>query len=165
MIIDKEPFIIVLVGLPGSGKSTWVNENFKDGEDNVVVVSSDKWVERRAAILRVQYSFVYKDCIGWATAKMKSDAKNAIKEEKNIIWDQTNLSKKKRKGILKRINDRYYKIAINFDVPDSVLEERLEHRSKLDGKTIPRHVLENMISSYDPITKDEGFDKIIDIRN
>jgi predicted kinase len=166
--IIREPFVIVLIGLPGSGKTTWVNSFLNSYrsrfEREIIHVSLDSWIEQKASERNATYSDVFNDCVGWATSKMKSQSKNAIKNENNIIWDQTNLSKKKRRGILKKVSDSYQKIAIDFDVMDNVLRERLDKRAREEGKYIPSKVMENMASSYNPITKDEGFDIIYKVR-
>jgi hypothetical protein len=36
-------------------------------------------------------------------------------------------------------------------------------RIKEENKDLPMHVIKNMISSYNPISPDEGFDKVISL--
>lgn len=166
--IIREPFVLVLIGLPASGKSTWTKfflDKYGDSlEREVVYVSSDKHIEALAKDRGTNYSQEFANSIGHATAKMKAEANDAIKGELNIIWDQTNLSKKKRRGILNKIPDTWQKIAVDFDVSDKVLSERLERRAREEGKFIPPHVMENMCKSYVAPSKDEGFEIIEKVR-
>ena len=166
--IIREPFIIVLIGLPASGKSTWTREFMKRHgerfEREVAYISLDKHIDSRAEKNGTTYSEEYATSVGYASAMLKSESNAAFGNEVNIIWDQTNLSKKKRTGILKKVPDVYQKIAVDFDVPDKVLAERLERRAREEGKFIPSHVIESMCKSYIPVTKDEGFEIIEKVR-
>jgi predicted kinase len=156
-IADK-PELIVMVGLPGSGKSTFIRKWYP----NYVVVSSDDVIEKLAAADGKTYDEVFKQYVGRASGEMKTTFNNAVKNNESIVWDQTNLSKKKRRGILQQIPSHYRVVAVVFNIPDKVRAERAAQRT---GKTIPDHVMRSMEQSYDPVTKDEGFDKIIEIRN
>lgn len=158
---------IILIGLPGSGKSTWIFENILVRSDILpyVVISSDDVLERIAKEKGLTYSDVFKDYIGQATAEMKSNFKSAIAEGKNIIWDQTNMSKKKRRGILAQIPADYYKIAVDFSVNPNELKRRLDERAKLTGKHIPWKIVEDMGKNYQaPDKLEEGFDEIIKVK-
>ena len=48
------PELIVLIGLPGVGKSTWISNYLKDKTEEYVIVSSDnyitKWAEEKGAL-------------------------------------------------------------------------------------------------------------------
>lgn len=153
-----QPELVVMVGLPGSGKSTVIRQRYP----NHVVVSSDDIIEKLADADGKTYDEVFKQYIGRASGEMKSTFKNAVKNDENIVWDQTNLSKKKRRGILQQIPDHYRVVAVVFNIPDKVRAERAGQRT---GKTIPDHIMKSMERSYNPVTKDEGFDNIIEIRN
>jgi predicted kinase len=155
---QEQPELVVMVGLPGSGKSTIIRQRYA----NHTIVSSDDIIEKAAAEAGKTYNDVFKDNIGRATMGMKIAFKEAVKNNENIVWDQTNLSKKKRRGILQQIPDHYRVVAVVFILPERVRSERAAQRT---GKSIPDHVMKSMTKSYNPVTKDEGFDKIIEIRN
>jgi hypothetical protein len=75
----------------------------------------------------------------------------------------TNLTKKRRKGFINRFND-YYKVGILFDILSSdEIKSRNEKRNKEESKYIAESIIQNMISSYQTPTKEEGFDKIINV--
>ena len=166
--IIREPFILVLIGLPASGKSIWTRE-FIDMycnrfERKIAYISLAKHIDAIARAKGTTYSEEYANSVGHASAMVKYESTDALQNELNIIWDQTNLSKKKRAGILKKVPDGYQKIAVDFDVPDKVLTERLERRAREEGKFIPKHVIESMCKSYVPVTKSEGFEIIEKVR-
>jgi predicted kinase len=109
---------------------------------------------------------MFKDTIKEATKFMDSELSKAISEGKNVIWDQTNLSKKKRASILSKFPKEYEKVCIVLKHPDSASEfsewdKRLAHRAEHTGKYIPIHVINSMHSSYEKPSYEEGFDKIV----
>ena len=159
-----EPFAIVLVGLPASGKSTWCNKFLSRSasfSNEVCIISSDNYIQEKALAEGSTYTEVFDKYIGAATAHMKTQCNLAVKEGKNLIWDQTNLSPKKRKSVINRLPDTYLKVAVIFDIDDRELQRRLDTRAEEEGKFIPPHVMKSMLASYRPVTKDEGFNFII----
>jgi predicted kinase len=79
----------------------------------------------------------------------------------DILWDQTNLTKKSRKGKLLQVPPHYTKVAVFFSIPNlEELQRRLDSRA---GKTIPRHVVADMIKSLEEPSLEEGFDLIVKV--
>ena len=155
---SERPELVIMVGLPASGKSTVIKQRYP----NHTVVSSDDTIERLSAAEGMTYDEGFKKFIGRATGAMKTTFRNAIKEGENIVWDQTNLSTKKRRGIIQQTPEQYRIVAVVFDIPERERERRVAQRP---GKTIPDHVMKSMAKSFNPVTKDEGFDEIIEIRS
>ena len=147
------PTLYMLIGVPGAGKSTWI----KKQDHNAVVLSTDNYIEDYAAKNNTTYSAVFRDVVGTATNQMNHDLQYALKNGKDIIWDQTNTTVKSRRDKLKKIPSSYRKVAVFFSIPPD-LRERLAGRP---GKFIPDAVLLNMINQLEPPTKAEGFDEII----
>ena len=147
----------VLVGLPGSGKSTSVPEDF-DG----FVYSTDRYIEAEAAAKGKTYSECFQDYIKEATSAMDNSLKFSIEMGKDVIWDQTNMSDKKRRGILSRFPSSYRKICLCRVPPRTDAEwcELMTRVAAREGKIIPGHIIYAMADSYVVPTLEEGFDEV-----
>ena len=149
------PKLYMLIGIPGSGKSTW-QKNSKAAM-TAYLASTDQFIELYASINHKTYDEVFKDIIKSAEKHMYEMVMTAVKNDGDIVWDQTNLNRKTRAKKLIMIPDYYEKIAVVFPVPDD-LDKRLANRP---GKTIPYHVMKNMIDSFEYPQMDEGFNVIV----
>lgn len=154
---------IMFVGLPGSGKSTIRDSFVNTLKNQVYIYSTDDFIENIAQKLNKTYSDIFEDYIKNATTECNSGLDRAAKHSNDIIWDQTNLSAKKRKYALSKIPTDYKKICVCFIPPRDVDEEselwyRLENRA---GKLIPENVIKNMWDNYKLPSYEEGFDEII----
>ena len=158
--VKTEPEIIVMVGLPGSGKSTWRDAMLAKSDREYVIISSDDEIEALAAEAGTTYSAGFKQFIGKATAISKQKFREAVNKGRNILWDQTNLNPKKRKSILSQVPEEYTKTAVVFNITAHELQQRLDKREKETGKFIPPNVMKDMARSYRPPTKEEGFDTV-----
>ena len=153
----------VLVGLPGSGKSTFVNSVFGEDPSSVFVYSTDDYIEDVARIKGKTYNESFKDNISAATKFMDGTLVEVLKLSGRVVWDQTNMSSKKRRGILSRFPKSYRKVCWCIAPPRTAeewaeLDRRLASR---EGKTIPHHIIESMADSYVEPELDEGFDYIL----
>jgi predicted kinase len=151
------PTLTVLVGLPGSGKSTSIPEDF-DG----FVYSTDNYIEQCAKMNGCTYNEAFQEFIKPATKSMNEQLELAIRQKADVLWDQTNMSSKKRLGILSKFPKSYTKICICRVLPDNAdawteLQRRVLSR---EGKIIPQHIIESMADSYVEPTLDEGFDEV-----
>ena len=144
-----------LVGVPGSGKSTWIAN--QDWAKDCVVVSTDAFVEDYAKECGSTYSEVFDDYMPTAVKLMADQVVRAREAGRNIIWDQTSVSISSRTKKFNMLPD-YEHIAVVFRTPDSEeLDRRLASRP---GKTIPKNVIRSMINNFDMPSEDEGFKEI-----
>lgn len=144
-----------LVGIPASGKSTWISN--QDWIKDCVVVSTDDFVELYAKEQGKTYSEVFADYMPTAVNLMADKVIEARNSDKDIIWDQTSTTVKSR---LRKFNmlPNYYHIAVVFKTPEhKELMRRLMNRP---GKDIPDHVIASMIASFEMPTEEEGFKEI-----
>ena len=161
------PNLIVMIGPPGCGKSTYIKKNLSKPKDDYVVVSSDNIVMEMAKEFGIDdYSLAFIRFIGPASSRMLEVAEKYLLERRNIIWDQTNISVKSRKKIfslLKKHKIEDYNIkAISFEITEEEHNKRLEMRKIEDpSKQIPQHVIESMRASYDKPSVKEGFHELL----
>ena len=149
-----KPVCYMLVGVPGSGKTTWVQKE----HPSLAYASTDKYIEQFAAESGHTYNYIFKASIKTATSRMFDDVSEFLDDQKDFIWDQTNLTKKSRATKIALVAKKDYTIvAIVFETPKN-LQERLAQRP---GKNIPSYVLDSMIKSYEAPSLDEGFTKIM----
>ena len=154
------PTYTMLVGVPGSGKSTWLAQQPIDWS-NTVLASTDNEIERRAKAQGKTYSEVFQKEVKGATTAMNNTIRDALARGLNVIHDQTNLTVKSRASKLASVPDTYEKVAVVFPTPnDAELKRRLDSRP---GKTIPANVVLAMKSQFQQPSEDEGFDSIIRI--
>ena len=149
------PKVYVLVGVPGSGKSTWVDS--QDWALPCARVSTDKWVEIYAKEVGRTYSEVFVDFMPTAVDLMAKEVVAARETGRDIIWDQTSTTVKSRAKKFAMLPD-YDHIAVVFKTPDH--KELMRRLSSRPGKEIPDHVIASMIASWEDPTEDEGFKEI-----
>lgn len=144
-----------LVGVPASGKSTWVDN--QAWALACAKVSTDKWVEIYAREVGKTYSEVFTDFMPTAVDLMAKEVVAAREAGRDIIWDQTSTTVKSRKRKFNMLPD-YEHIAVVFKTPEHTeLMRRLFSRP---GKDIPDHVIASMIASFEMPSEDEGFKEI-----
>lgn len=155
----SKPKAYILVGVPGSGKSTWYKNN--EWVDPAVYVSTDHFIEIEANRVGKTYSEVFDNYMSTAVRLMTETVNEAKKLKMNIVWDQTSttiVSRRKKFNML----PNYEMIAVVFPTPDT--EELKKRLASRPGKHIPTHVIKSMISNWQEPTEAEGFDKIIYIK-
>ena len=144
-----------LIGVPGSGKSTWIkNQVWALG---LSVVSTDNFVEAYAHMQDKTYNEVFKDYMPIAVRLMANQAEICRANGVDVIWDQTSTTLASRRRKFNMLPD-YEHIAVVFETPEP--EELARRLASRPGKNIPDHVMHSMIAGYDIPTLDEGFTEI-----
>jgi predicted kinase len=117
-----------MIGLPGSGKSTYIKDRF--AINNRVVCSADNFfIDHKG-----NYNFDYA-LLGKAHDKCRFDAEIAMRmNETNIIIDNTNILESHRKPYLELAEMYGYDVQyVYFDCSDAkLLFERNVHKVPLD---------------------------------
>ena len=151
-ISAKEPrgYVVLAIGLPGSGKTTWYKRR------GVTPLSSD--------LLR---SLLFDDIteqryqgLVFSTLRSLLRARLIAKMPWNYV-DATNLSTHERKQWIKMAKSFGYEVqAVFFDVP---LDVCLERNSKRD-RSVSEDVMRKMAEKLKPPVFEEGFEKITVVR-
>ena len=140
--------LIMLIGLPASGKSTW-SSKYMECYKNTELVSSDSIREEVFGDINDQahneevFNIVHKRVV------------SAIKNGKDVILDATSLSRKRRIHFIKSIPECEVR-AIVFAIP---FEECCK-RNAARKKVVPQSAMERMYRSFQPPHYAEGFDDI-----
>lgn len=148
--------VIVLVGTPLAGKSTFIREHFPD----IKVISRDD------ILLEVAETDDYNEAWRKASQKKVTEILRkrlaiAGKKEENVILDMTHMGSKVRRYNLSFFKN-HYKVAIVFPfLSDEEVEIRNSKREKEENKTIPLDVIKRMKESYQKINDSEGFNTVI----
>ena len=155
------PTVYMLCGVPYSGKSTWTNSKLISKPS--YVLSTDDTIETICRVCDTTYAAAFDKLIDYAEMVLELDLKEAIDRNQDIIWDQTNLTKKSRAKKLAKIPASYKKVAVNFTIPGyDEMKRRIELRQK---KIIPWSALERMFAQFEPASLEEGFDEVVLIKN
>jgi predicted kinase len=143
----KEPYVIILIGPPLSGKTTWIKKNFEP--ESFELISRDQIVldlhgedDYNTAFKTVDQKEVDKILVN----KISTSAK----EGKNAIIDMTHMTSKRRKYNLSFFDEKYYKLAVIFPVlKEEEYVARDKKRTEEENKSIPMHIIKNMISFFE----------------
>lgn len=150
-----KPKLYMLIGVPASGKSTWISK--QDWAKDCCIVSTDKYVEEYAKWNAKTYTEVFAEYMPKAVELMTAEVVYARENNQDIIWDQTSTTIASRRKKFAMLPD-YYAIAVVFRTPNrDELDVRLSGRP---GKHIPKYVVDSMIEKWEEPTEDEGFSEI-----
>lgn len=143
--------VILLVGLPGSGKSTWARQQGQE------VISSD---EMR---LKLSGDETNQTIHGKVFGAMRYLLRLRLQLGQAVtVIDATNLRRKDRKPFLKLAQAYGAEAeAVWFDVPVAVAEERNRARARV----VPEGVIPLLAARLQPPTEAEGFARIVRINS
>jgi predicted kinase len=156
------PTLTVLVGLPGSGKTTWRKEYLASNPDTVVI-SQDDLLDAYAVANALTYTEAFQQ------ADLKKIEKQvyalfdeAVAQGQDILLDRTNMTAKGRASFLKRLTEGYEKVAVVFEIDEATLAYRLLKRANAEGKFIPDFVIRNFQETFVAPTEAE-FNRVVTV--
>jgi predicted kinase len=142
--------VVLAIGLPGSGKSSWFKRH------NVIPLSSDMVRSLLFDDIREQR---FQDLV-FSNLRSMLKARLIAKRPMNYV-DATNLTPQERQHWIKLAKDYNYEVhAVFFDVPLEVCLERHQRRDRV----VPEDVMRRMAAKFKPPSFDEGFAKITVVR-
>ena len=151
MTLDKtvvKPVFLMVVGLPGSGKSTYIEKYYS----NYHVHSSDAIREELSGDVNNQ------DINKQVFNTLHKRVKNDLVAGYNVVYDATNISWKRRKAFLQELkNINCHKECILMATPFELCVQRNNERDRV----VPYFVIERMYKNFDIPWYNEGWDSIV----
>ena len=144
--------VYILVGIPGSGKSSYAAELAE--LVGAEVHNADSIREELYGDAAIQGDG--KKVFGLLYTRAKDDVAIGCP----IILDNTNITKKVRQKAMKtfdKYNCKFVAVVMNTPI------EECKCRNKMRDRTVPDWVIDRMINNYEEPTVDEGFDKICQV--
>ena len=148
------PTLYILIGVPGSGKSTYAEELYQKSERGIALVSSDC----------IRKSLYGNESCQDNPKKVFTLAHKIIVDQLehgfDVIFDATNIYANNRKDLILKVCFEIRKpvrfVAIYFDTPIDECIKRQDYRNR----KVPQKVIEKMARQIDKPTFEEGFDII-----
>ena len=146
--------LYITVGLPGSGKSTYVKNFIKDKD--IEYLSSDS--------LRAVYGKSEEDqtVTPLVFGHIKKKVDEFLKDGKNVLVDATSVNRKERSDYINTAKKYGAKVvAIVFKMDRQGLIDRNKKRGEQGGRVVPDFVIDKMLNKFEEPSYSEGIDVLI----
>jgi predicted kinase len=141
--------LLVLVGPPGSGKSTWARQN----GSGAVQISQDGLID---AITPDGFDHVYRPVY---RAAEDAVARAALEDGHTVIVDRTNRTRRHRERWIRIAREADAPaIAVEMRAPASLCRER--NRARDAGRRLSEDRMDRMLAAHEAVSLDEGFSAI-----
>ncbi len=127
--------VILLSGLPASGKDTWIKQN---NLNDLPVISLDD--------IRKELKISPKKNQGEVLAESKKRAREFLRAKQSFIWNATNLMRSRRSQLIELFTA--YKAQIKLIYLETSKEEILR-RNSLRQESVPKNIIEKMSSNLE----------------
>lgn len=150
-----KPIFYMTVGLPGSGKTTWANEQKKENPDTIIC-NSDDIREELFGSAGDDINTKENNSIVFETLHKR--IKKFLSDGYDVIYDATNINSKRRSQFLQEINNiPCYKQCVIFATD----YDRCLSNNRLRDRFVPPTVIHNMLIHWETPYYFEGWDEIL----
>ena len=149
----NRPKLILLVGIPGSGKTTYA-KNYIEQNANTIHLSSDTIRKELYGDENIQGNPADVFSI------MQKRAVEVLNNGYNVLYDATNMTRKDRAGII-GVCPKFAKIECH--IIWAPIEVCIERDSKRE-RTVGKEVIDKMLKRFQAPYYDEGIDEIVIVR-
>ncbi|MFO7895215.1 MAG: AAA family ATPase [Longimicrobiales bacterium] len=140
--------LVVMVGLPASGKTSWAERNFR------TLISPDRI---RMDEFGTEFDESIEDEV-WRRARSRTREK--LEAGDVVCFDATSLTRHRRRRLIALARDAGAPpVAVWMDTPRHVAWRRNRERER----SVPRRSFAEMVVAFEPPTEDEGFAAVIRI--
>ena len=146
----NRPSLILLVGVPGSGKTTYAKKYISEYPKTSVHLSSDEIREELYGDESIQGNPAE------VFTLMQKRAVEALNEGHDVLYDATNITRKDRASII-GICPKFAKIECH--IIWAPIETCIERDSKRE-RTVGKEIIDNMLKRFQAPYYDEGIDLI-----
>lgn len=128
----KGGWFVVMCGLPGSGKNTWIKQNWTGAV-----------IEMDAIRKELKIKWDDKDAQGTVAQNAKEKLKEYMRKKQDVLWNATNMTAQQRASIIDIA--RVYDAKIRIVYVDCSVEEAIKRNYKRDEK---EQVKKSVIQRY-----------------
>ena len=143
--------IIMMVGLPGAGKTVWAMKYANDHPEKKYCVLGTNTIMDKMKVMGLMrkrnYHGRWDALIKQATDTLNKMFKIAERKNRNYILDQTNVYFSARRRKMSNFRG-YRRIAAVLVTTDEVLKERTAKREKEEGKIVPESAVLEMKANF-----------------
>jgi predicted kinase len=131
---DFRAEVVLMSGLPGSGKDFWVRQHLPDWP----VVSLDA--------VRDELEVSPADAQGQVVNRARDLARDHLRRGRSFVWNATNLSRQLRDQCVRLFADYRARVRIVYV---EVSEERLHRQNRQRPQPVPREVIERLLGRWE----------------
>jgi len=149
---EKLPIFLMLIGIPGSGKSFWVKNNVKNRD--FVVVSSDATRKQ----LTGNVSDLSRDEEMWELVKER--VVENLSQGKNVLLDATNVNGFYRRQFIDGLPPcKLQAKRFSIDLEEAKQRVKKDIEQKRDRSHVPMPVIERMFEQYRNFCRPKDLEK------
>ena len=139
--------LIIVSGVPGSGKSTWVKQNYKMGR--VIDFSSDEIRKE----LTGSYTDFSKEKDKWHCMYTRAHIVLENFPNTDVVLDATYLSKNQRLKVVREFCEVADEICL---VQFQISKELAKQQNSMRDRVVPEEVIDTMSEKFDPVDDEEA---------